>query len=592
MKFDIAEFKRFAKSLEISTKEFGIVKLGDQWRGTQEYFIQEVAKALAEDRHYIVVLKGRQVMISTACLALDLYWHFKYPGTSGTLITDTEENREMFRATLAEYIESLPNEWKQPINGHNRTQLIIGNRSRIAYQVAGTKRKEKRSVGVGKAVMFMHATECANWGDDAALADIEASLAQINPNRLYIFESTARGYNGFYDMWETAKRARTQAAIFVGWWRNDLYRKEKDSPEYNVYWDGRFTADETRWIREVKRVYDFDICAEQIAWWRWMLAEHIHEEARMFQEYPPTEEDAFVVSGSQFFNSMILTDRMKIAKQKEPDNFRVVMGEHYEATEIIDANDDTATLKIWRLPRKGAFYAIGADPAYGSSEWADRFCASVWECYADGMEQVAEFCTEQCQTYQFAWLLCYLAGAYGPAAEAQVMLNLEINGPGMHVWSEIQNMKRSAGMSGGVNAGVGTFLANIQNYLYRRPDSLGGGYNYHWKSDSNTKERMFNAFKDGFERGIVVVNSDELITEMKHVVRDEGQIGVPGRGKDDRVVAGCLATVAWHDFIRMRLMQLGWTKEKAHRNREQGSASPTERAVFGYLARVGITEET
>ena len=48
---------------------------------------------------FFCILKGRQLGITTISLALDLYWHFTHPGLQGTLTTDTEENRDMFRST-------------------------------------------------------------------------------------------------------------------------------------------------------------------------------------------------------------------------------------------------------------------------------------------------------------------------------------------------------------------------------------------------------------------------------------------------------------------------------------------------------------
>src|ERR1019366_4696992 len=103
----------------------------------------------------------------------------------------------------------------------NRTQLVLGNRSRLAYQVAGTRKNV--GFGAGKALMFVHATECGKWGDETDMSSFEASLAESNPRRLYIFESTAYGFNHFNESWETALTATTQKAIFVGWWRNELY---------------------------------------------------------------------------------------------------------------------------------------------------------------------------------------------------------------------------------------------------------------------------------------------------------------------------------------------------------------------------------
>lgn len=588
MKFDLPEFKRFCSALKVDTKELGIVSLGQVLHGAQLYLIDEIARGLNEGCHYFVVLKARQLGMTTICLALDLYWSFKFAGTQGTLITDTDDNRDMFRDTLTTYMEGLTPEWKQQVKTHNRTQLTFGNRSRFLYQVAGTKKKDKRSVGVGKAVLYMHATECSNWGDDGALADIEASLAQKNPRRLYIFESTARGPNGFQDMWETAQSARTQRAIFVGWWRNELYRCEEGSPEYNVYWDGHVTADEVAWSDEVMKLYDYEIQPEQFAWFRWMLAEHVHDEGRMMENYPPTENYAFVMTGSQFFGSNSLSDRMKVARENKPDQYRFVMGENFADTEMIPATGQHANFRMWDPPRANAYYVIGADPAYGSSDWADRFCAQVYRCYSDGMDQVAEYCTSDCSTYQFAWVLIYLAGAY-----RQAMLNVEINGPGQQVMAEIFNMQRQAQLyAPGLSPEMFQVVANVQNYLYRRRDSMGGGYAFHWKTTHDTKELMMNSFKDGFERGIIQVNSTGCLEEMKNVVREDGVLGAPGRGKDDRVIASALATVAWSDFVRMRVAQSGITRAAAHASDETGRpTSAIARNIMNYLKGRGAIDE-
>ena len=586
MKFDIPEFYRFCDDLRVDTKEFGIVPLGARLMGTQKYFIEQVADALENDVHYIVCLKGRQVMVSTICLALDLYWSAKYSGIQGTLITDTDENREMFRETLTMYLEGLPNKWKQPVVKHNRTQLTFKNRSRFMYQVAGTKKKEKRSVGVGKAVMFMHATECSNWGDEGALADIEASLAQKNPKRLYIFESTARGMNTFMDMWETAQTAATQRAIFVGWWRNELYRCEKTSSEYQVYWDGRITGEENEWVEDVKRLYGYDISDEQLAWWRWMRAEHVPEESEMLQNYPPTEEYAFQMSGAQFFSPRNLTERMKSARQEAPDCYKLLLGGTFQETELVESNESAASLKIYETPKTGAYYALGCDPAWGSSEWADRFCIQVYRCYADGLDQVAEFCTPDMNTAQFAWVMMYLAGAYD-----QAMINLELNGPGMAVWQEVQTMQRLAQTASmGGNPAITKILLNIRNYLYRRPDSIGGGLNYHTKSTTTEKERFMNAFKDGFESRAIRLRSRELMNEMKYVERRDGFLGAPGRGKDDRVIASGLATMAWKDHLQLRLAMIGHTRARVE---ALSAAPPTEntplaRNLQKYLKAVGM----
>ena len=111
MNFNLKNFYKFCSELKIETKEEGLKKMGTLL-GTQTYVMEEMKKGLEEDVHFFVILKGRQLGITTVSLALDLYWQFTHPGWQGTLVADTEENRDMFRSTLAMYIEGLPKEYK------------------------------------------------------------------------------------------------------------------------------------------------------------------------------------------------------------------------------------------------------------------------------------------------------------------------------------------------------------------------------------------------------------------------------------------------------------------------------------------------
>ena len=163
---NLQQFYRFCGQLKIETKEQGLRKM-DNLLGTQTYVMGEIAKGLEEDVHFFTILKGRQLGITTISLALDLYWHFINPGLQGTLTTDTEENRDMFRSTLSMYMEGLPKEYKIPVLAHNRTQMSLKNRSRLFYQVAGTR--SKGTLGRGKAISFLHGTDTSSWGDEEGL---------------------------------------------------------------------------------------------------------------------------------------------------------------------------------------------------------------------------------------------------------------------------------------------------------------------------------------------------------------------------------------------------------------------------------------
>jgi hypothetical protein len=581
--FNLKQFYHFCHQLRIETKEKGLIRM-DQLLGTQTYVMDEVAKGLENDVHFFVVLKGRQLGITTISLALDLYWHFINPGLQGTLVTDTEENRDMFRGTLAMYIDGLPNEFKIPMIAHNRNALSLRNRSRLFYQVAGLR--AKGSLGRGKGITFLHGTETSSWGDEEGLASLLASLAESNPLRYYMFESTARGFNMFHDMYMTAKKARTQKAIFCGWWRNQYYSADPASEIYKVYWDGKLTGEEKEWTRDIRKMYGVEINSRQIAWWRWKSAEGIKDDSLMYQEFPPTEDYAFVMTGSSFFSSSRCTDAMKVARNCQFDAYRYVMGANFEDTQVLKSREAVATLKVWEEPIDTAYYVIGADPAYGSSDWADRFCISVFRCYADGMEQVAEFTTSELNTYQFAWAIAHLAGAYKNST-----LNLEVNGPGQAVINELKNLKRLAVAMGGKRGNsLMDVLAHMTNYIWRKNDSMNGiSGSIGWLTTTQSKERMLSYYKDYFERGMCVVKSPDLLEEMKTIVRDGGTISAPGRGKDDRVIAAALAAAAYAEQLQPRLIAMRITKAISH---AQEAHTPEEisvgKNVSNYLKNIGL----
>jgi hypothetical protein len=581
MDFDLQKFYKFCAELKIETKEEGLKKMG-KLLGTQTYVMEEIDKGLKDDVHFFVILKGRQLGITTVSLALDLYWQFTHPGWQGTLVSDTEENRDMFRSTLGMYIDGLPKEYKIPLVAHNRNQMVLKNRSRIFYQIAGNKSR----LGQGKAITYLHATETASWGNDEGLASLIASLAEKNPQRLYIFESTAQGFNMFHDMYKTAKRARTQRAIFCGWWRNEYYSVHQDSKEYKVYWDGKLKPDEKEWVKEIKKLYGVEINSRQMAWWRWKMAEGIKDETLMYQEFPPTEDYAFVMTGTSFFSNSRCTDAAKYAKSLDYECYRYAFGQLFQDTECLPSSDRLATLRIWQQPIDTAYYVIGADPAYGSSDWADRFCIQVFRVYADGLDQVAEFATSELNTYQFAWVIAHLAGAYKNST-----LNLEVNGPGQAVINELRNLKRlAAAIQGPMAKDMMDVLGSMQNYIWRRNDTMGGLSNsIGFLTTSSSKERMLSYMKDYFERGMMGIFSMDTLEEMKGIVREDGFIGAPGRGKDDRVIATALATIAWAEQVQPRLIGMRLSKEMSLR---QDEYTPEQLAVgknvSNYLKMIGV----
>jgi hypothetical protein len=143
-----------------------------------------------------------------------------------------------------------------------------------------------------------------SWGDQKGLDSLRHALAENNPNRLYIFESTALGYNLFFDMWEEAKERPNQHAdlhrlvveglsALRGGQRGlrALVGRPRELSDYEAE-----AATEAVVLKE----YGWQITKEQWAWYRHKRA-LASDDASFLEEQPSTEHEAFQATGNSFF---------------------------------------------------------------------------------------------------------------------------------------------------------------------------------------------------------------------------------------------------------------------------------------------------
>jgi len=566
----------FIKHLKIDSKETeggsSLVLYNSQKR-----FLAEVFKGLEEDKHFFVCLKARQLGISTIVRALLVFWAFIHPGNRIALVYDTDSNKEDARQEIERFLAGLPLSHRIGVKYHNRTHCEFLNGSRISYFVAGIK-KTKSSGGLGRSrgISCCGATEVSSWGDVEGLRAFERSLAEKNPNRLYIFESTARSFNIFYQMWEEAKADDlSKVAIFIGWWAKEDYAIERGSPLFDRYGTSPPTDEEQAKIDTVREKYGHDVTMEQLAWWRHQYdpgrdadeREHVGQDIIM-QELPWTEDDAFLMSGAKFFGTDVLTAARKDAAQEKPKGYRYLMTDDFLATVLEPVTlVRKATLRVWEEPEEGAVYCIGADPAYGSSDTADRYCAQIIRCYADGIDQVAEFCTTDLTTYQFAWVIAHLCGAYKNAR-----LLLELNGPGNAVWNEFRTLdlllKAGYLKEQASERGLDNIFQHVRQYLWAKEDTLSRHPTaFHWETTTKRKVQIMERLRDFLHVKQLRVRSPETLDEMAKIVRDGDSIHGEGTSKDDRVMALALALKAWEDSERKALIAQQRTRENEAKRR-------------------------
>jgi hypothetical protein len=592
--FDAREFYKFCCSLRINSKEFGMLNFGHNPLTTQSYLMEQIEKGFDDDVHEFVILKARQLGISSIMLALDLYWINKYTGLTGALVTHTDKARDQFRTTLELYRAGLDEEWQQEVMDNNRNQLVLQNGSRLAFEVAGTKMRSGGStLGRSGALALCHSTETAFYGDADGISSLRSSFAKHNEHRFFAFESTACGFNAFEEMWREAKASSTKRAIFIGWWQHSFYRLDPNGPLFARYWGrgGRQTKEERLLRQDVLRMYNEHLDEGQLAWYRYMQAEEITDEARIRAEFPWTEDMAFVETGGSFFRSLSITEAIKQARAtKAPTYFRIETGAEFWNTRVLATKSQQATLTVWAEPVAGAYYALGCDPAFGSSDEADNNVIQIFRCWYNRIEQVAEFADPTISTHAVAWVFAYLCGYYGQSTHP-INTNLEVNGPGQQVLAELQNLRRQASSKIVEAKGIMDVVKYIKHYLYRKVDTFTKPMALHTKTNHDIKERMMNAYRDNFERGILVVRSPHLVEEMKTIIRDGGSAPAARSGKkDDRVVGAALAVMCWNDQLRQQLLNASviWSEDPETGKPVEQPRNQLEKMVQNYFTSIGL----
>lgn len=552
----------FVAKLRIDSKETGgrspLILYNSQKR-----FLAEVCEGLDRGVHHFVNLKARQLGISTISLAIDLFWLSVHPGLQGALVTDTEGNRNKFRIILTRYLDSLPQGYRIGVKTNNRDLLELENGSVLDLIVAG-KKKTGKDVGRGRAYNFLHATEVANYGSEEGMVSLFATLAQKNPDRLYIFESTAKGFNLFWKMYRQGlDHPLNQKAFFIGWWAKEEYALEDTDPLFSQYWDGLISEEEQEKINELHERYNVRISPQQLAWYRWQSS-MVGSKSMMEQEYPWTAEEAFVKTGDAFFPVKKIGAMIERLDENPPPfkGYVYALSDTFMQTRMLEVQDpEDAELKIYEEPSPIGSYVMGIDPAYGRSENQDRSVISVWRCYADKLVQVAEFATPHPETYQVAWVMMHLAGSY-----KNVMLNLEVSGPGRSAMREINHIKQlfDAGVEmPPTGREIEDLFGGVRWFLYHRVDSPGAGFLYNFVTNPDNKVEVMNHLRDGISINQVEVRSVGLALELQTIVQDGMSIEAESSAeKDDRVMGAALAFYAWISWVRPAMIQNGETYER------------------------------
>jgi len=541
-------FVKFIEHMRIDSKEsISEDERGsklDLW-GSQRMFLETLSAGLSDGQRTFYFLKSRQMGVTTIGLAVAIFWLALFPGLQGAFVVDSDSNRDKFRLVIRRYIQSFPKKFFGSSFGivkgkDNKAFMHFTNGSNLDFLVAG---KSKDTWGESRAYNFCLCSEVSKYGKKAGLDSFKEALAEHHPNRLFIYESTAYGFNFFRDMWiEGGRDVQTIRRAFIGWWAKNLNSIPNKDKRFAIY--GTHPLDE--YEREIQKViaerYGVALTMNQWCWYRWRASDSSTDDATIKQNLPSTEEEAFQMSGYSFFATRVLQEdltRIYGDDTNEPvlyQGYRYELGNDFFAMKcerIVDAaRKNEVQLRVWEEPVKDAQYVIGVDPAYGRTEWADRHAIEVWRCYADRLVQVAEYADNNPETRQCAWVVAHLAGAY-----KNCMVNIELGGPGRAIFTELEQLRsrlRAEIYSKQVaDLEWSDAMETARWYLYHRPDSMSAGYAYHTQASFETTHTMLNQLRDSYASRLLEVRSAPLVEEMLIVVQDGSHIGAPNKTKDD-----------------------------------------------------------
>lgn len=357
--------------MSINTKQYieKYIKIRDKAGNIIDFVMNEpqlrlynIIKKLKQENKpvRVIILKARQMGFSTETESIFFKeTTTKFNVNTGIITHQDEATNNLFNMSKRMY-DYLPTEMKPALKNSNAKELIFDNekgtglKSKIKCMTAGGK-------GVGRSDTFnnLHISEFAFWPGDKKVTLTGLLQAVPNlPNTMVIIESTANGYEYFKELWDKAVKGENDfIPLFVGW--NEL-------DEYKMQYTGfELTFEE----KELQNKYDLSL--EQLTWRRWCIKNNCGSDIELFkQEYPINPFEAFISTGSCFFNKEIIINRINEIENNQPlkVGYFSYKFKNNKISNIFWCNDKNGYIKIYQDVKKGHPYVLGGDTAGDGSD--------------------------------------------------------------------------------------------------------------------------------------------------------------------------------------------------------------------------------
>lgn len=351
---------RWQNDLEVFSKQILKIqtKTGDTVPLTLNAAQQIVHRKLEAQRAakgYVraIVLKARQEGISTYTAARFFRGTLLWEGRNALVVAHRDESSEALYRIYDRYYGYTPDIVRPKLKGQARgKQLLFETDTQIAVGTAGGK-----EIGRALTRFFIHGSEVAFWPNQV---ENLTGILQTVPQQAgeVILESTANGVGDeWHARWLAAEAGESDyIAIFLPWFALPEYSLERYEPFEP-------TEDERIWMSEgIEWEGSLHPLTEaQVAWRRWKIANDFGGDARVFrQEYPSTAREAFLVSGSAFFEDDSLLNAERMTTPPTRMNIRLS-----ESRAPVLSAAERGPLRVWEKPKPHGHYVIGADTAEG-----------------------------------------------------------------------------------------------------------------------------------------------------------------------------------------------------------------------------------
>jgi hypothetical protein len=476
----------------------------------------------------LIVLKARRHGVSTYVQSRMFHGCHTRSHMQGITIAADDEGCKYLHDMSHVYYEYLPEPLKPEIKRKSVQELVfdLPKAKMDKYGPIGLKSAMRvvscnEKAGLGTGNHFIHFSEYAMYRDADRVRKAVVPTAFQEPGTFVVIESTANGMVGpgepFYTEWQNAKQGKSVfTPLFYSWMDHEDYIRPRI---------GKISREEINKIRdtlddEERELIDVhNVNFKQLNWRRHQI-EFVGGDIENFREqYPTTDDEAFIVSGNSVFDRKVLKEYKNNVKPP------IWIGD-IEGKDIRERSD--GLLRIWNQPLRGEHYVLAIDPASGEPGATDYGCMQVFRVLnrKEGLvgEQVAEW-HGKIEAEKLGYMSTILGYYYNEA-----LLAPEVFGFGHAVLGAI-NRENYA------NVLRRTIMDAI---TLQRTKRLG------WVTNASTKPQMLTFGRFCVNGRMVVLKSEALVDEMIIFVRDEGGSGASayGRGKDDRVMALLVALQA------------------------------------------------